>query len=188
MQPFEEEIVREFHPPTGEAPGLYGKGTMKPRLGLWIRGHLLDVGEDYPYGMWKQWNDLCNTANSIGVMIPTNNYTQFVIYMSLLQSAGLIEVVREKPYRMEDDPEKRIRIKYYSTIQENIDSDLWNNPRKGSPSYKVWKDIPQEKREQYYKSRRKASEVRYARRYNIPLRDVPDELRGRPGSVPRRQE
>ena len=188
IQPFEEEIMREFHPPIGEAPGFYGKGTMKSRLGIWIRQHLTEIGEDYPYRMWKRWNALCITANSLGIRIPLNNYTQFVIYMRLLEMAKLIRVVREVPYRLENDPEKRIRIKYYSTIKMNLDNELWNNPRKGSPSYKTWKDIPPEKKEEYYKSRRRKAVLRYATRYGIPISEVPEELRGRPGLLPRQRE
>lgn len=188
LLPFEESIIREFKPPEGEAPGFYGKGKMKPRLGHWIKAHLQEQGEDYPYRMWKLWNNLCITANALGVMIPTNNYTQFVIYMRCCQLAKLIKQVRKVPYRVKYDPEHTIYITYYSVIEENIDSDLWDNPRKESESYRTWSDLSREQKEKYYKSRKLKAAIRYARRYGIPLEQVPRELRGRRGLIPRLRE
>lgn len=170
MRDFEEKILSEFHPKIITP----GKGKAKSRLGWWIRGHLQDVGEDYPYHMWERWINFCSIAHSMKVHIPKNNYTQFAIYMRLLEKNKLIKVVREEPC-----PQKRVTTKYYSVVRENLDSDLWSNPRKASSHHKKWSELSEEKKEQYRKSRHLKAALRYAEKYGIPLEEVPEELRGR---------
>jgi len=181
LRDFEEKIISEFHPEIITP----GKGKAKSRLGWWIRGHLQDVGEDYPYHMWERWISFCSIAHSVKVLIPKNNYTQFAVYMGLLETNKLIKVVREEP-----KPRKRIKIKYYSVVEENIDGDLWINPRKASSHYKKWSELPEEKKEQYRKSRHLKAALSYAEKYGIPLEEVPDELRGRRRltGIPRKRE
>ncbi len=48
-----------------------------------------------------------------------------------------------------------------------------------SSYYKKWSELPEEKKEQYRKSRHLKAALRYAERYGIPLEAVPEELRGR---------
>lgn len=40
-------------------------GRSSSRKGVWIRGHLLDVGEDYLYGMWLRWKEFVEVANRL---------------------------------------------------------------------------------------------------------------------------
>lgn len=144
LRDFEKDIITDFK--------TFAGGKAKPRLGRWIKGHLLDIGEQYPYSMWQDWITFCEQARGEGANIPKNNYTQFVIYVRCLELAGLIRIVREEPYRLEGKPGE-IKYRYYGVVKAKLGSPLWNNPRKGSPNYRRWRELLEERREEYIERR-----------------------------------
>jgi hypothetical protein len=158
---FELELIREFCEPKR----YEGWGHAKPRLGVWIRGHLLDVGEDYLYGMWKRFLEFCDFAHEMGVRYPKNDYGDFLTYIWVLEREGLVRLVREEFYR------PRVPRRFYSLVMGQFDTDLWLNPRRGEISLDEWRHRYQtpEKREQYYRARKGPPE---ARRRGRPRRAV----------------
>lgn len=122
---FEEDIILYF----------YAAGKRTPRTGLWIRGHLLDVGEDYPYRMWKFYNQFCLYARKRGAFLPTVSYVSFVRYIHLLKDLGLIEKVREEPSK-----KKGIMRSYYKVVEANLRSHYWINPYSVYESWRRWKE------------------------------------------------
>lgn len=144
LRDFEQEIIESFK--------LFGGGKAKPRLGIWIRGRLSDIGEHYPYSLWQEWITFCEQARGEGANIPRNNYTQFVIYVRCLELAGLVRVVREEPYRLEGAPGE-IKYRYYGVVETKVKSSLWNNPRKGSPNYSKWRELLEKRRKEYIERR-----------------------------------
>lgn len=144
MRDFEKDIIADFK--------TYAGGKSKPRLGHWIRGHLLAISEGYPYSLWQDWVAFCEQAKGEDANIPKNNYTQFVIYVRCLELAGLVRVVREEPYRLEGR-NGEIKYRYYGVVQVKLDSPLWNNPRKGSPNYHRWQELLEERKKQYIERR-----------------------------------
>ena len=51
MRDFESEIIDRFK----TFSVIEGGGKASPRKGVWIRGHLLDIYEDYVYSMFMYW-------------------------------------------------------------------------------------------------------------------------------------
>lgn len=114
LRPFEEEIVRGIRR-NPEEPGAAGRSI--PRKGVWIRGHLQEVGRDYPYRMWKLWREFLEEA---GLKIKAGKYAGFRNYVYVLRRLGLI-------HRAGGEPSfwgKR----YYALNPDRIDSPLWRNP------------------------------------------------------------
>jgi len=129
LRPFEGVIIRDF---AGSHISV-GKCTPNPTVGRWIRGHLLEVGEDYPYSMWRLWWAFCGIANQeFAVNIPVNSYGEFTIYIWLLQKNSLIRVSRIGPYQ------GNVNYRYYQLVREAIDSILWLNPRRSPPMWQKW--------------------------------------------------
>ena len=116
LRPFEVEIVKEIrtHP---ERPGPGGRSI--PRKGVWIRGHLEDVGRDYPYSMWKLWRSFLQRA---GLKIKAGTYQAFRNYIYVLRRLGLIRRAGGSP--------STFTKKYYALNPEKINSPLWRNPFK----------------------------------------------------------
>jgi len=116
MRHFEEEIVREIR----THPRLGAGGRSIPRKGMWIRGHLQDVGRDYVYGMYKRWRGFLESA---GLNIKAGTYQQFRTYIYVLKRLGLVEKIGS-PSR------SNFSRNYYALNPEKITSPLWRNPFK----------------------------------------------------------
>ena len=94
----------------------YKGGRSVSRKGLWIRGHLLEVGKDYPYSMYKGWKRFIETAE---LKIRPGSYQNFINYLYVLRRLGLI--IREG----EGGGFKRT---YYRLNPEKVNSRIWLNP------------------------------------------------------------
>jgi len=120
IRPFEVEILREIrtHPRRTGAGG-----RSKPRKGVWIRGHLEDVGRDYPYRTYKRWKSFMERS---GLNIKAGTYQQFRTYIYVLRRLGLIEMAGGSP-----SSRGNLSRNYYSLIADRISSPLWLNPFEG---------------------------------------------------------
>ena len=119
MRPFEREIVREIR----TSPKRIGAGGRSiPRKGVWIRGHLQDVGRDYVYGMYKRWKSFLQET---GLNIKAGSYGQFRTYIYILKRLGLIVRVGEARGRFSKS--------YYALDPDKVNSILWKNPYKNYP-------------------------------------------------------
>ena len=117
MRTFEREIVREIRTP----PRRVGAGgRSKPRKGVWIRGHLLEQGQDYPYHMHKLWKRFLEGA---GLNIKPGTYQQFRTYIYALKRLGLI-------HRAGPPSRSEFSRNYYALNPEKINSPKWKNPYK----------------------------------------------------------
>lgn len=87
----------------------------------WIRGHLMSVGSDYAYNMWKRYREFVEAARLMGAMIRPCNYQSFARYVNLLKKLGLIRLAETKPSR----PRSRA---YYELNPDKIDSPEWGHP------------------------------------------------------------
>jgi len=84
LRPFELKIIEEFR--------RMGYGI--PLKGFWIREHLKLMRTDYPYNMFKKWQNFCDIAAQAGVGIRVGTYQAFRTYFYLLTRLGL--VLKEK--------------------------------------------------------------------------------------------
>jgi len=78
MRDFEEEILTTY----------LAAGRRTPRTGWWIRGHLLDVGTDYVWRMWKCYLAFLDEARERGAKIRDISYRQFRIIFGSSKSWG----------------------------------------------------------------------------------------------------
>ena len=116
LRPFEQNIVRQIRT-RPESPGPGGRSIS--RKGVWIRGHLQDVGQDYPYNMWKRWRSFLEEA---GLKIKAGNYAAFRTYIWVLKRLGLI--VRA------GGSSATFTKKYYGLNPEKVNSSMWRSPFK----------------------------------------------------------
>ena len=118
LRPFELEITREIRTrPERLGPG----GRSIPRKGVWIRGHLQDVGRDYPYNMWKLWRSFLEEA---GLNIKAGTYAQFRTYIYVLKQLGLVKRIGRSPSG------RGFKKSYYALNPDKVGSPLWKNPFK----------------------------------------------------------
>jgi len=132
LRPFEEEIIDRFKTfdPT------VGGGKSIPRKGTWIRGHLLDVGEDFIYSMWGRWSLFVGAALERDARIEEGTYTAFRTYVFLLKKYGL--VVPTKRERAKTTSRLFFR-QYYSVNTRRLEDPRWLNPYGEYLSWKMWK-------------------------------------------------
>ena len=83
LRPFEQEIIERY--------SRIGKG--RGWKGVWIRGHLQDVGSDWPYVMWGRWWSFTLRAERAEVKIKPGTYQSFRTYIYTLKKLGLIRPV-----------------------------------------------------------------------------------------------
>ena len=116
LRPFERDIVRRIrtHP---RRRG--GGGRSVSRKGLWIKNHLLEVGQDYVYSMHIRWKGFIEEA---GLNIKAGTYQSFRTYIYVLKRLGLIQRVGASTGRFSKS--------YYSLDLEQVDSPKWGNPFK----------------------------------------------------------
>jgi len=131
LRTFEAELITRFK----VFDPKVGGGKSLPRKGPWIRNHLLEVGADYPYGMFKRWSTFVDIAHENGARIPKGNYGSFLTYIWLLEINGLIRFVREAPGLKS---QFHLR-KYYEPVRLRLRDPLWRNPYTTYESYETWK-------------------------------------------------
>jgi len=139
LRPFELALIEQykvFNPLEGRG----GKAT--PRKGVWIRGHLQAVREDYPYGMWKRWTAFTQVAEKLEAKIEPGTYPAMRNYMHLLKRARLVVPTRRTPSMKSPLPEWMRQ--YYRVNPALLDSPLWLNP---------WQEIESWQREKARKFR-----------------------------------
>lgn len=91
-------------------------------LANWIRGHLDDVDEDYPYRMWKRWSFF------VARQIPAyhrGDYDDFRTYLWKLKAVGLVEPTETE----ENEVENRLDKQYYALTDGAFDRPEWQNPQ-----------------------------------------------------------
>jgi len=119
LRPFEREIVRGIR----ASPRRSGRGGRSvPRKGAWIKGHLQEVGKDYPYRMHKLWSKFLEDA---GLKIEAGSYQQFRTYIYVLKRLGLIRRVGA-----ETSKSGGFSKNYYALNPDKADSPLWDSPYK----------------------------------------------------------
>jgi hypothetical protein len=140
LRDFELNIVKEFKTFTVKEGG----GKSRPRKGVWIRGHLVDVGEDYVYGMFKRWLEFCKAALlEFHAELEPGDYTAFKTYMYLLRKYGLV-----LPTRTERGKSTVILRIYYKVNRARLRDPMWLNPFAEYPSWQAQrkKGFPKKRR------------------------------------------
>ncbi|MEM2448954.1 MAG: hypothetical protein QXT14_08420 [Candidatus Bathyarchaeia archaeon] len=113
LRTFEREIITRW---------IAGGTAVVSPTGEWIKNHLLDVGEDYTYSMWRRYQIFVEIARSIySAWIKSARYLSFARYVCLLKRLGLIEPSR----REKGKPRPRT---YYRVVIERVDSPDWAHP------------------------------------------------------------
>jgi len=132
LRPFEEEIIANFKTfdPT------IGGGKSRPRKGVWIKQHLLDVGEDFIYGMYERWGTFTKAAILREASIEPGTYGSFRTYIYLLKKDGLI--IPTKRERAKSTSHLFFR-QYYRVNIRLLKDPRWLNPYGEYPSWKRWK-------------------------------------------------
>ena len=97
------------------------------QTGLWIRSHLLTVGADYVYRMWKLFN---HHLKAMG--LPEVSYKSFRNYIYLLKKNKLIIPVSTAPSSKHGKP----RV-YYAINPSKINDPAWSNPLRAIYPYTV---------------------------------------------------
>lgn len=135
-----------------KAPAPPGVGTVS----IWIRDHLLKVGQDYAYGMWSEWK---SRVEEVGYT--TSTYQSFAKYIWILKELGLIRRVGKKPSEM------GLTRVYYRIVSGKEKDKAWDHPQRVLAEKRGWKPT--------WLGRR-----RYRRRIlGIPPKEI-----GRPRSFP----
>jgi len=132
LRDFEERIIDNFKTfdPT------IGGGKSRSRKGLWVKGHLLDVGEDFIYAMWQRWDAFVIRAHEMEAHIESSSYAAFRTYIFLLKRYGLI--IPTKRERAKSTSRLFFR-QYYRVNIRLLEDPRWLNPYGEYPSWKKWK-------------------------------------------------
>jgi len=115
VRKFEEEILLTY----------LTAGRRTPRTGWWVRGHLLDVGTDYIWRMWKRYLSFIRECQERGAKIREISYRQFRIYLYFLKKLGLITVIER---RRDPDQRKGADRAYIAITPGMEDHPAWLNP------------------------------------------------------------
>lgn len=134
LRPFESEIIENFKTFSITAGG----GKSRPRKGVWIKGHLLDIGGDgdFVYSMWQKWADFVLVAHGMDAKLEVGTYTSFRTYVYLLKKYGL--VIPGKRERAKTTT-VRFQRQYYKVNPMRLEDPLWRNPYSRYPGWKKWK-------------------------------------------------
>lgn len=149
LRPFEEAIADDF----GHS------GHWAPRKGIWIKGHLLDKGENYSWHMWRCYQAFCAHTR-----IRPGTFRAFTTFMFTLRKLGLIEPTgRVEPG--EKVPEfERV---YYRVAPGKEDVVEWTRPMQSLYPSTDWTALSGTEKAELH--------TRYPRKGAVPGR-----LRGRP--------
>ena len=130
LRDFESEIIDRFK----TFSVIEGGGKARPRKGVWIRGHLLDIYEDYVYSMFLQWRLFVAEAWKRGARIEAGSYGAFKTYTWLLKKYGLITATRK-----ERGKSPKFLRQYYTYNPDLLEDPRWRNPYGEYPSWKEWR-------------------------------------------------
>lgn len=84
---------------------------------------MLDVEQDYLYGMWLRWKRFVEISRALDVKLAVGQYGAFRTYCWLLaQEKLIVKVGTEKSSR------GGFARSYYRLVEENLDNPLWLNP------------------------------------------------------------
>ena len=89
--------------------------------GVWIRDHLLEVGEDYLAGMYREFK-----RDKKAREVKCGSYQTFRQHIWWLRKLGLIEFVRSEP---SENPVLEGR-RYYRVVAGRENDPAWRNPRR----------------------------------------------------------
>jgi hypothetical protein len=150
LRPFETEIISNFK----VFSPISGGGKSRPRKGVWIRQHLLDVGEDYVGGMWKKWTKFVGDARKQNAEIEFGTYDSFRTYVYLLKKHGMIVPTRRERAK---SPDAGFFRQFYRLNTRRLEDPTWLNPYATYPSWRKWqrKGFPRPKRKPRALHRRK---------------------------------
>ena len=182
LRDFELDLIREFKPPPDYIMERRYRGTSKSRIGLFVRDHLQDVGEDWVHHMWERWRYVCDVAHTMGVMMRKNTYMSFAQLIYYMSKVGLLEEVdkpEEERYGGKWASKDFLKTYYRIAPYINREDERWYRPMAFAypTSSIVWGDLPWEKKEQYYLNRKLARRIKAAKRLRIPLESLPEDLR-----------
>lgn len=90
----------------------------RPNPGIWIRSHLMEVREDYPYHMWTLYRDYTLTLRRRPC-----SYATFRKYIYNLNRAHLIEHTRIEKAGTPFEAYKR----YYRLNENKVDDPRWRH-------------------------------------------------------------
>jgi len=97
---------------------------------------LLDVGEDFVYGMWQHWTDFVRTARDRGAYIEFGTYTAFRTYTYLLKRYDLIIPTKRKKAKTTSPQFYR---QYYQVNKRRLEDTRWLNPYAEYESWRIQK-------------------------------------------------
>lgn len=141
LRSFETEIISNFKvfSPVG------GGGKSRPRKGVWVKQHLLDVEEDYVGSMWKRWTKFVGEARTKGAAIEFGTYDSFRTYVYLLKKNGLVVPTRRE--RAKSTYATFFR-QFYRLNNSKLDDSRWLNPYREYASWRKWqrKGFPRPKK------------------------------------------
>jgi len=141
LRDFEVEIIRRFTAKgTHRIPEINVGASPK---GEWIRGHLLDVGSDYIYLMWKRWCKFTEAEKDY-VKIRAGTYLSFAKYIWILKRLGLIRKVASAT-----SARKGFKRSIYEVVPELVDDPRWMHPYQALYESTRWwaKQYPKRTRE-----------------------------------------
>lgn len=110
MRSFEQKILEKF---SGTAK-VIGVGTRVSWKGVWIRDHLFQMKEDYPYGMFLNWLEFAPELR-----VRPGDYQAFYKMVYIAKRLELVRAVREEP------GEKGTTRVYYSLTPGSIRRREW---------------------------------------------------------------
>jgi hypothetical protein len=146
LRSFEESIIEDFRKFAKPEIGIVRGGKSVPRKGVWIRGHLLDVREDFVYSMWKKWRSFTEIAHNLGAPIEVGTYTAFRTYVYLLKRAGLLIPIRRERAKTTT---RAFFKQYYTVNRAMLNDPRWLNPY---AAYASWQE---QKRKGFEKPKKK---------------------------------
>lgn len=132
LRDFEEKIIDDFK----TFDPMIGGGKSRPRKGIWLKAHLLDVGEDFIYAMWHRWADFIRVAHEREAHIELGTYAALRTYVFLLKRYGLI--IPTKRERAKSTSREFFR-QYYRLNLRRLEDPRWLNPYKPYASWMKWK-------------------------------------------------
>lgn len=141
LRPFEFEIIDNFK----VFSPVEGGGKSRPRKGVWIKQHLLDVREDYVQSMWRSWQKFAGEARTKDAAIEFGTYDSFRTYIYLLKKHGL--VIPGKRERAKSTQRTFFR-RFYRLNNSKLDDPRWRNPYREYASWRKWqqKGFPRPKK------------------------------------------